>query len=91
MNNLGWQAVASFRFQTSCPLLEQLGGTFLISISHTCFCREKVGVITEKKIPVRQGRHYPSTYYLKKKKKRKEAWNDFLTQTTALAVAVLED
>ena len=49
MNNLGWQPVASFGFQTSCPLLECLGGTFLIPISHTCFCRETVGVITGKK------------------------------------------
>ena len=73
MNNLGWQPVASFGFQTSCPLLECLGGTFLIPISHTCFCRETVGVITgKKKIPVRKGRHYPSTYHLKKKKEEEE-------------------
>lgn len=90
MKNLGWQAVASFGFQTSCPLLEQLGGTFLISISHTCFCREKVGVITEKKNSCETAEAL-SLHLLPQKKKKKEAWNDFLTQTTALAVAVLED
>ena len=70
MNNLGWQAVASFGFQASCPLLEHLGGTFLIPISHTWFCREKVGVITEKKIPVRQGGAL-SLHLLPQKKKKK--------------------